>query len=34
MIIDGGNKGGSKKFSVPRSKPDRFRGGKRVNPFT
>jgi hypothetical protein len=26
MIIDGGNKGGPKKFSVPRSKPGRSRG--------
>jgi hypothetical protein len=34
VIIDGGNKGGSTKFSVPRSKPGRFRGGKRANPST
>ena len=34
MIIDGGNKGGPKKFSVPRSKPGRSRGGKRANPST
>jgi hypothetical protein len=32
VIIDEGNKGGPKKFSVPRSKPGRFRGGKRANP--
>jgi hypothetical protein len=34
MIIDGGNKGGPKKFSVPRSKQGRSRGGKRANPST
>ena len=34
VIIDEGNKGGPKKFSVPRSKPGRFRGGKRANPST
>ena len=34
MIIDGGNKGGPKKFSVRRFKPGSFRGGKRANPST
>jgi hypothetical protein len=34
VIIDEGNKGGPKKFSVPRSKPGRFRGGKRAYPST